>query len=290
VQYPVFDDTGTNFNGNFYNVASFSTLQFSKSLTCPFPPCVNPLQRPIGQVGAIDEYESEAASNYNGFTFSARRRVARGLYFHAAYTWAKAMDDGPDALIAGSPALVQNTFNTAQEKSLSVTDQRHRAVVGWSADPKPFHRDHPMLRTVFNNWIVSGILTTGSGRPVTGKITGDANQDGNFGNDRLPSSGRNSFTGPDYISADMRLSRDIDLSDRFQLQMTVESFNVMNRDNKRVDITDSGFSTSAGGFVQISKKVGSQIFPGFFQTNSAFLTPTNAYAPRQIQLALRLKF
>ena len=88
----------------------------------------------------------------------------------------------------------------------------------------------------------------------------------------------------------MRLSRDLDLTDRFQLQRTVESFNVMNRDNQRVDITDSGFSTSAGGFVQISKKVGSQIFPAFFQTNSTFLTPTNAYAPRQIQVALRLKF
>lgn len=290
VQYPVFDDTGTNSTGDFYNVASFSNLRFTKSLTCPFPPCIDPLQRPIGQLGAIDVYESAASSQYHGFTFSARRRVASGLYFHMAYTWAKALDDGQDALVAGAPALVQNSFNTKQDRSLSVTDQRHRTVVGWSADPKPFHRDHAILRAIFNSWLISGIVTSGTGRPVTGKISGDPNQDGNSGNDRLPSAGRSAFTGPDYVAADMRVTRDLNLTERFQLQLTVESFNVLNRDNKRVDITDNGFSTSAGGFVQVSKKVGSTIFPAYFQNNSAFLSPTNAYAPRQIQLAVRLKF
>src|SRR5438270_6247614 len=128
VQYPVFDDTGANFTGNFYNVASFSTLRFARSLTCPFPPCIDPLQRPISQLGEIDVYESAASSQYNGFTFSAKRRAVRGIYFHIAYTWAKAVDDGQDALIAGSPALVQNSFNTTQDRGLSVTDQRHRTV------------------------------------------------------------------------------------------------------------------------------------------------------------------
>ena len=289
-QYPVFNDSGSNFTGEFYNVQTFSSLRFSKSLTCPFPPCIDPLQRPISQLGAIDVYESAASSEYHGFTVSARRRVTNGFYFHAAYTWAKAIDDGQDALVAGAPALVQNSFNTKQDRALSVTDQRHRTVVGWSADPKPFHRDHPILRTIFNSWLISGIVTSGTGRPVTGKINGDPNQDGNTGNDRLPTAGRNAFTGPDYVAADMRLTRELNLNERFQLQLTVESFNVMNRDNKRVDITDNGFSTSAGGFVQITKKVGSTVYPAFFQKNSAFLSATNAYAPRQIQMALRLKF
>ena len=32
------------------------------------------------------------------------------------------------------------------------------------------------------------------------------------------------------------------------------------------------------------------VHPGYFTKSNVFLTPTNAYAPRQIQFALRLKF
>jgi hypothetical protein len=35
------------FLGAYDNVDSFSAWQFTRSLTCPFPPCINPLARPI---------------------------------------------------------------------------------------------------------------------------------------------------------------------------------------------------------------------------------------------------
>src|SRR6202042_1595035 len=63
--YPIFDSTGSIFQGGFYTVDSFATWQFTRSLTCPFPPCINPLGRPIAQLGAIDEFQSAASSVYN---------------------------------------------------------------------------------------------------------------------------------------------------------------------------------------------------------------------------------
>ena len=47
----------------------------------------------------------------------------------------------------------------------------------------------------------------GSGRPVSATVTGDANQDGNNSNDRLPGVSRNSLLGPDYATTDLRLTR-----------------------------------------------------------------------------------
>ena len=47
----------------------------------------------------------------------------------------------------------------------------------------------------------------GSGRPVSATVTGDANQDGNNTNDRLPGVSRDSLVGPDYATTDMRLTR-----------------------------------------------------------------------------------
>ncbi|HEV2114469.1 MAG TPA: TonB-dependent receptor, partial [Terriglobales bacterium] len=91
VSYPVFDDSGNNLLG-YYSVDSFSTWQLSQSMTCPWAPCINPLQRPIPQLGAINVFESAATSTYHGLTVSLRRRMTHGLYFRVAYTYAHAID------------------------------------------------------------------------------------------------------------------------------------------------------------------------------------------------------
>jgi hypothetical protein len=70
----------------------------------------------------------------------------------------------------------------------------------------------------------------------------------------------------------------------------VESFNLSNRTNQRVDISDDGFYNAAGQFVAYSSTAGGKLYPGQFQMNSKFLMPTNAYAPRQVQLSLRLNY
>jgi len=214
VSYPVYDPSGTNFLGTYYDVDSFSTLQATRSLTCPFPPCVNPRARPIPQLGSINVFESAASSVYHGATLSIRRRMTSGVYFMLAYTFAHAIDDGQDALVAGRPATVQDSYVPDLEKGPSVTDQRQRFVFSFVLLPKPFYRDHEWLGLFFNNWKAPGVFTYGSGRPVSATVTGDANHDGNNSNDRLPGLSRNSLVGPDYATTDMRLTRRLYAGDR----------------------------------------------------------------------------
>jgi len=288
VSYPVYDPSGTNFLGTYYDVDSFSTVQPTRSLTCPFPPCINPLARPIPQLGSINVFESAASSVYHGATLSVRRRMTSGVYFMLAYTFAHAIDDGQDALVAGRPATVQDSYAPNLEKGPSVTDQRQRFVFSFVLAPKPFHRDHELLGMFFNNWKASGVFTYGSGRPVSATVTGDANQDGNNTNDRLPGVSRNSLLGPDYATTDMRLTRRLYAGDRVKLELMVESFNLLNRNNQRVQITPDGFQSNSTQFVQTDKAIGINIFPAQYRVPSSFLRVTDAYAPRQIQLALKL--
>ncbi len=290
VVYPVYDGSGTNFLGTYYNVDSFSTWQFTRTLTCPFPPCINPLARPIPQLGAINVFESAASSVYHAGTLSIRRRMTSGVYFMLAYTFAHAVDDGQDALVAGRPATVQNSYAPSAERGRSVTDQRHRFVFSWVAAPKPFHRGHEWLGRMFNDWKVSGVATVGSGRPVNATLAGDANQDGNSTNDRLPGASRNSFLGPDYATIDMRLTRRLYAGDRLKLELVGESFNLLNRDNRRVQITDDGFQSNSARFIQTTKHLRINYFPAQYRVPASFLRATNAYAPRQVQIALRLIF
>jgi len=290
IEYPVYDSSGINFLGTFYNVPSFSSWQMSRSFTCPFPPCINPLARPIPQLGAIDVFESAASSVYNGFTFSIHRQMTSGLYFRLAYTFAKAVDDGQDALVAGQPAVVQNSYNTSAERGPSVTDQRHRLMFAWIVDPKPFGREQPIMAKMFNDWKLAGVLTFGSGRPENVMVSGDPNQDGNGTNDRLPGASRNSFLGPDYATTDARLTRRLFVHDRLKLDMVVESFNLLNRDNKRVQVTEDGLQSNVAYFTKIGNKLGINYYPGHYQIPRNPLQATNAYSPRQVQLAMKLIF
>ena len=290
VQYPVYDSSGVNFLGTYYDVQSFSTWQMTSSFTCPFPPCINPLARPIPQLGAIDVFESAASSVYNGATLSIRRQMTSGLYFRLAYTYGHAIDDGQDALVAGRPALVQNTYAPNAERGPSVTDQRQRLVLSWIAEPRPFHRGQEWLGRIFNDWKVAGVTTYGSGRPVNATVQGDPNQDDNSSNDRLPGARRNSFLGPDYATSDLRLTRRLYLRDRLKLDLIIESFNLLNRDNKLVTITEDGLESNSAYFIKIGNQLGINYFPGHFQIPSSPFSINNSYPPRQIQLALRMTF
>ncbi|MFY9559495.1 MAG: TonB-dependent receptor [Terriglobales bacterium] len=288
--YPIYDATGDNFTNSYYTVDSFSTWQTQQSLSCPFPPCINDVARPTPQLSAINQFDSAATSIYHGMTASIRRRMTSGFYFRLAYTWAHAIDDGQDALVAGRPVTVQNSYATRRERGPSVTDQRHRLSVSWIAEPRPFGRGQEVLAKIFNDWKVAGVMTFGSGRPTEARVSGDPNRDDNSSNDRLPGFGRNAFLGPDYATLDLRLTRKIHVSERFRLELTAESFNLFNRDNRRYSLSDDGFLNSAGQFVPITRNAGGRIYPAYYQQPTSFLKATSAYAPRLVQLGLRFVF
>jgi hypothetical protein len=147
-----------------------------------------------------------------------------------------------------------------------------------------------VLKAIFNDWKLSGVVTIGSGRPVNAHTTGDANRDGNDGNDRLPGQRRNSGTGPEYSTTDLRLARLIKGTERWKVHFLLESFNLFNRDNKRVDVNDDGFLSSAANFVSQDTLVNNHRYPAQFRLSNGFLKPNNAYAARQVQLALRVTF
>jgi hypothetical protein len=60
--YTIYDPTGTNFQNAFCNVESFATWQTTQSISCPFPPCINTVNRPLSQLGAINQFESASSS------------------------------------------------------------------------------------------------------------------------------------------------------------------------------------------------------------------------------------
>lgn len=288
--YPVFNGTGANLLG-YYTVDSFANWQLTQTISCPFPPCINDLARPIPQIGAINVFETVAVSQYHGATIELKRRVHHGMYLRAAYTFAHAIDNVQDALVAGTPATVQNTFATQRERASSVTDQRQRLVLAWTAEPHLISHSTSALAYVANHWKLASIFTYGSGRPYDAKVSGDANQDGNSINDRIPGISRNSLTGPTYSTFDFRLSRHFQWkNDKWHLEALGEAFNLFNRNNRRFTITQNGLQSQTVNFVQLSTTAKGKAYPAQFQVASDYRHPDSSYAPRQMQLALKLIF
>jgi hypothetical protein len=288
-EYPVYNDQSV-FTGDYYSVASFATWQTKRSVNCPYPPCINDVQRPDPRLGTINSFESAASSVYNGLTLLVKGKINKQLFVHVGYTFAKAIDDGTDALVVDRPGNVQNAYATQLERGLSVTDQRNRFIASSVYEPASFHYEQRALNALFNNWKVSTVFTVGSGRPINATMAGDANRDDNTYNDRLPGVVRNAYIGPGYFTTDVRISKGFQLSERVRLTLLAESFNVTNRVNQRVDISDDGFLNSAGQFIAYSTSIGKTSYPGEFVKNSKFLIPTNSYAPRQVQFSLKASF
>jgi hypothetical protein len=82
----------------------------------------------------------------------------------------------------------------------------------------------------------------------------------------------------------VRLSRQVQLTERLKLIALAESFNLLNRTNGRVEISDDGFLNNAGSFILTDKRIGYTYFPGYYNSTSDFVRPTSAYAHGRCKL------
>ncbi|MGC1449294.1 MAG: hypothetical protein WA830_04575 [Candidatus Sulfotelmatobacter sp.] len=147
------------------------------------------------------------------------------------------------------------------------------------AEPHFFHRGHEVLGHSFNDWRISTVVNYGSGRPFNATVSGHPNQDSNDLNDRLPGYSRNAFTGPDYATTDLRVTRSLRFGERYKLNFIAEPFNLFNRDSQRVAITSNGMVASATIFVQNSVTANIAPYPGCYQLPNNFMKPNPAYSP-----------
>lgn len=147
-----------------------------------------PLDRtgPMGiteSLGAIDQFETTARSQYHSFQTQIRGRIIDRFDVQASYTLSKATDEVSDVFdMAGAYVLPQDSFDLAAESGPANFDVRHR----WTYD---VIYSFPKRNTGAASWLTNGLqlATTGryhSGQPFTVNSVVDVNLDGNL-TDRL---------------------------------------------------------------------------------------------------------
>ncbi len=126
-------------------------------------------------------------ADYDSFQTTVSRRMSRGLYFQAAYTFSKTTDNvsgslSTDELNAtragqGGGNLLNSQKDPFQNKNRGDFDRPHRLVVSYSYD-LPVPDGNFWNNQFFKGWAVSGIVTYQSGLPFS--IT-DSTSGGAFG-------------------------------------------------------------------------------------------------------------
>jgi hypothetical protein len=260
------------------------TLPTSDGTPVAFPFFSSP--RPLSHFLRIATFESDANSIYHGMSVSLNKRFSRNYQLMASYTFSKVIDDVPDAtsvvpFSSGDDGKqIFNAFDVRSDRALGINDQRHRFVVSgvWNLSNYAKGLANPFARALAGGWSLSAILTAQSGQPYTGKVGGgDLNGDSNQQTDRFPGVGRDTFTLPNFVSLDPRVTREIPIHERARMQFIFEGFNIFNRTNfNSVRTTQWSLQTLAGQLTLVRQ--------------SNFGTPLSTAGPRILQLAVKITF
>jgi hypothetical protein len=221
------------------------------------------LGRPDPNWGNIGRFESSGRSNYDGMVVSFNKRASQWASVRLSYTLSKTIDDAGNFFFSS----VQNNFNIRDDRGLSDNDQRHRLVLSGSFEA-PRQSNGNALKRALRGFQLGYIFTYASRLPFNVLLGTDRNFDTN-NNDRPLGVGRNTGRGFDFASLDLRVSRKFRITERVEMQLLAEGFNILNRANFGVPN-----NTRGSGAVPL---------PTFGQ-------PTQAFDPRQFQFGMRLSF
>jgi hypothetical protein len=218
--------------------------------------------RPYLGYNDISFREFTGTANYHSLQMTASRKLSKGLFISAAYTWSKWLTT------ANGDTDFTNPFNVRlYDYRLANFDRRHTFVTSYVYDLPQFAKylgDNWLTKGIFNGWQVSGISSFATGTPyelgvtVVGinagqRITGSYTEGPRFtlkGNPRLGPTGleinadafrlpaigsiglgeRNFLTNPGFNNTDLSVFKNFSLGNdsRRNLQLRLEMFNAFN--------------------------------------------------------------
>ncbi len=303
-----------DFVGTASYVGSKGTYLLTLSQVNVFDP-VTGLQ-PYPDFGIVSWRGNKDNSSYNGLSVAVKRSFSRGFLFSANYMWSHEIDDGSNGSGDGDSLVAQNVACQPCERADGIWDARHvfnaNAVyeipfgVG-----KPFLNEPGIARGIFGGWELTSTLSARTGFPINVTVDRASSDtpDGNTSSQRpdrvlgvsftppggstisqwlnsaafaVPASRtwgdlpRDAVRGPGTWQMDLGIGKRVNLTERTNLQLRAEFFNIFN--HPQYGLPQANFTAS--GFGVISQTV----------NTTTPVSPVGSGTPRQVQFALRIAF
>jgi hypothetical protein len=258
-------------------------------------------QRRSTVFGPITALTSSANATYHAVTVEGRIHAA-ALQLRGSYSFARAIDYGPQLSATPRTSGQFDPFADGYDKGLSSMDVRHR-VAGDLVLRSSLRRGPESLRRTVSGFRIAALGAVSSGAPYSYAVFGGTRLsggresiNGSGGATYLPTIGRNTLRLPLRSHVDLRAGRDFALRERLHLDAFAEAFNLLN--------TQSLSRVETRAFLVGTPAYAGAPTPLIFQdaatvaaegiTTPAFGTPTSSTSgvsrERQLELGLRLEF
>lgn len=244
--------------------------------------------------GNITEVVSNINSSYNGMVVDLQNRGSRYATFDMNYTWSHALDFNQNQSTSPSTNNWWDPWTNARANYGNSNYNVPNRFVAWAL------LEYPGSATGWkkyfeNGWHFNPIVQAQNGLPysaaTSGTISGayGSGMSGSGSSSYLLQLGRNSFKQPGTLDVDARLQKDIQLNERFNIELLGEAFNLLNHMNV-TGVNSTAYSISSGKLTYnpFALNGGKSAETGFGAITNA--DSTFVYSQRQIQLGLKLDF
>lgn len=260
-----------------YQGSKGTGIPISYDINQPTPGAGNiQARRPYPQWAGVTWRDAVGRSSFHSMVAKLERRYSNGVTFLTSFVYSKSLDlNSIQSSGNTGDGGIRNTRDLNSEWGLSGFDARLRYVASYVYE-LPFGKGRTFLNSaprwldaVAGGWETTGIVTVQSGRPFTVTTSRDTSNTG--GNNRpnvvgdpkldnptprqwfntaafsdivpagtytFGNAGRNILTAPGIQTFDIGLFKGFRLTERIGLQFRTEAFNVLNRANFAVPVTD----------------------------------------------------
>lgn len=187
--------------------------------------------------GPVTDVISNVNASYHALLVEGTYRGRGGLRVRASWTWSKSIDYGQNPGAAPPTDGQLDPFDVRYEKGISSMNRPHKVVVSAPWEPRPTVA-RGWERAVVSGWTFAPVLVEGSGRPYSYNIFGGTRLagghesiNGSGGSVYLPTVGRNVLRLPEQVDVDLRVAREVPVTERWRLRLTADIFNLPNRTN-----------------------------------------------------------
>jgi hypothetical protein len=241
----------------------------------------------------VNQVENGSNSYFNAMVVQVKKRMSRAHQFQLSYTWSHAIDfnqgGGNNNIFfsSGPSSLFNGDYRGS--KSSSALDQRHRLVFNGVHELQIVRWNSGWKKWLLNNWQLSEIATFASAQPATPTIfvsgtpfSGAAftsTLNGFGASSRVPFLPAASLDIDQIARVDARVTKVLPFTERCQLQLSFEAFNVMNHVSY-TSVNGQAFQ-AANGVLTPTPRLGEG------SASQGFPDGTNA---RRAQLSVRFLF
>jgi hypothetical protein len=220
--------------------------------------------RQFPELGDFYANDDIGFSIYHGGTLEMEKRFSRGFSVHSSYTYSKTINNTDS--VANLADLPEGPSINGQ-RAVSRQSVPHRFTLA-------FVSQVPQNVKIFKEFKFSSLFTAQAGRRFNVFAGSDANLDGNPLSDRPGNLGRNTLTGDNLVTLDLRVAREIQMTERVSAEFSGDFFNLFNR----VNVTDLN---TVYGAVDLSAPPNPIL---------GFNSPRDASNPFQFQYGVKLRF